>query len=395
MNNTWGLSAMGVAIVALAACSSAPKLAPELAMPVLPAEKRDLVATQLEFRSNVNLAENVVQLPSHSVKQGSSVVINVPASLFEASSDRSANSQDFKTKDFFNEAEQQIEKVFIGNNFRVISRSKFEAKLRDLRDEARCDTSNYRCLHSSVSPEVRPILDELKAKFDAGKITAVDYSNQIAQFKEKMQTASAGRSREGNKQELTDISEVIRAAQAGDIRADYILQINVFDTKKKVQATADLRKEAKVRDFIATYPALKNEFENGTNNKVVCAIVGATLNAKLIHVKTGEIVWIGSHELNEYSSGVESVTVELGQRTYVSNARQIQEFVNTQNTGWQRQQRYNMFVQVPAPIMRTDLIPPTVSAGRCEKEWKMDDDTRSQLARKVARDLISTIRSTS
>jgi len=395
MNKTWGLSAVGVAIVALAACSSAPKLAPELAMPVLPAEKRDLVATQLEFRSNVNIAENVVQLPSHSVKQGSSIVINVPASLFEASSDRSANAQDFKTKDFFNEAEQQIEKVFIGNNFRVISRSKFEAKLRDLRDEGRCDLSNYRCLHSSVSPEIQPILEDLKAKYDAGKITAATYTSQIAEFKEKMQNSSAGRTRDANKQELTDISEVIRAAQAGDIRADYILQINVFDTKKKVQATADLRKEAKVRDFIATYPALKNEFENGTNNKVTCAIVGATLNAKLIHVKTGEIVWIGSHELNEYSSGVESVTVELGQRTYVSNTRQIQEFVNTQNTGWQRQQRYNMFVQVPAPIMRTDLIPPTVSAGRCEKEWKMDDDTRSQLARKVARDLISTIRSTS
>ena len=52
-------------------------------------------------------------------------------------------------------------------------------------------------------------------------------------------------------------------------------------------------------------------------------------------------------------------------------------------------------VQVPSPVMRTDLIGPMVSAGRCEKDWKLDDETRAQLARKVAHDLISTIRSSS
>jgi hypothetical protein len=398
MKKAWSLSASSVALAALAACSSAPKLAPPLEMPALPAEQRDLIDVKLEFAAKQNISENVVQLPSHSVKRGSSVVINVPSSLIEANAskgEKGDKAQDFKTKDFFNEAEQQIEKVFIGNNFRVISRSKFEAKLRDLRDASRCDLSTYRCLHDQVAPEVRPILADLKAKFDANKITAVEYSAQIALFKEKMQTASAGRNRSEDQRELTDISEVIRAAQSGDIQADYILQINVFDTKKRVSATADLRREAKVREFIGTHPEVRAPFENG-KNKVSCAIVGAELNAKLIHVKTGEIVWIGSHELNEYSSGVQSISVEMGQRTYVANAKDIRQFVDTQNQPYARQARYNRPVQVPAPVMRTDLIEPIVSSGRCEKEWKLDDvDTRSQLARKVAHDLISTIRSSS
>jgi hypothetical protein len=383
---------MVVAIGALAACTS---MAPPLEMPKLPPEQREVMDVQLEFRAKQNLADNVVQLPSHSVKRGSSVVINVPSSLTEAGATKGDKGQDFKTKDFFNEAEQQIEKVFISNNFRVISRSKFEAKLRDLRDASRCDLSAYHCLRDQVAPEVKPILDDLKAKFDAGKIDGVEYSRQIAQFKEKMQTASAGRTRSENQRELTDISEVIRAAQSGDIQADYILQINVFDTKKPVRAVADLRRETKVRTFISTYPSLQAALDNGNKYQVSCAIVGAELNAKLIHVKTGEIVWIGSHELNEFSSGVQSIAVELGQRTYVANANEIRSFVETQNLPHMREMRAKSPVHVPAPVMRTDLIGPMVSAGRCEKDWKLDDETRAQLARKVAHDLISTIRSSS
>ena len=147
-----------------------------------------------------------------------------------------------------------------------------------------------------------------------------------------------------------------------------------------------------MRQFIGTYPSLQPVFENG-KNKVSCAVVGAELNAKLIHVKTGEIVWIGSHELNEFSSGVQNIEVELGRRTYVANANEIRNFVTAQNHPYARQVRYNQPVQAPAPVMRTGLIGPMVSAGRCEKEWKLDDETRSQLARKVARELISTVRS--
>jgi hypothetical protein len=378
-------------LVGLAGCSSAPKLADPLAMPAVPAERSETVTVDLTLKSNNRLHDNVVQMPGHAVRPGSTVVINVPESLMEMRSRQGAANQEFKTKDFFNEAEQQIEKVFIGSGFRVLSRARFEAKLRDLRDEARCDLNTYSCLRSSVADEARPILDDLKRRFDRGEITAAQYSDQIAEFKSKMQTRSAGRSRSGDNKELTDISEVIRAAQAGDIRADYILQINRFHTDKPVQLKADLRHEPQVRDFLAKYPQLRPTFESG-HHELTCAIVGAELNAKLIHVQTGEIVWIGSHEMNEISAQVERIAVELRQRTFVSNAQEVQQFVAHQNTPYQRQARYGRAVSLPQWKYQMALVPPTVSAGRCEKTFKLNDETSATLARRVANELISTIK---
>lgn len=386
------ISIMAVAaLAALAGCSSAPKLAEPLAMPAVPAERSETVTVDLTLKSGSRLHDNVVQMPGHTVKPGSTVVINVPESLMEMRSRQGAANQEFKTKDFFNEAEQQIEKVFIGSGFRVLSRARFEAKLRDLRDEARCDLNTFGCLRSSVAEEARPILDDLKRRFDRGEISAAQYSDQIAEFKSKMQTRSAGRSRSGDNKELTDISEVIRAAQAGDIRADYILQINRFHTDKQVQLKADLRHEPQVRDFLAKYPQLRQTFESG-HHELSCAIMGAELNAKLIHVQTGEIVWIGSHEMNEVSAQVERIAVELRQRTYVANAQEVQKFVAQQNTPYQRQVRYGREVALPAWKYQMALVPPTVSAGRCEKTFRPDDETSATLARRVANELISTIK---
>ncbi len=380
-----------LALVGLAGCSSAPKLAEPLPMPAVPAERGETVTVDLTLKNNNRLQDNVVQMPGHAVKAGSTVVINVPESLMEARSAKSAANQEFKTKDFFNEAEQQIEKVFIGSGFRVLSRARFEAKLRDLRDEARCDLNTFGCLRSSVSDEARPILDDLKRRFDRGEISAAQYSDQIAEFKAKMQTRSAGRARSGDNKELTDISEVIRAAQAGDIRADYILQINRFHTDKHVQLKADLRHEPQVRDFLARYPQLRTGFESG-HHELNCSVLGAELNAKLIHVQTGEIVWIGSHEMNEFSAQVQRLAVELRQRTYVSNAAEVQRFVSEQNTPYQRQLRYGRTVTPPEWKYAMALVPPTVSAGRCEKNFKLNDETSATLARRVANELISTIK---
>lgn len=383
--------AAAATLVGLAGCSSAPKLAEPMAMPAVPAERTETVTVDLTLKGTNRLNDNVVQMAGHNVRQGSTVVINVPENLMESRSKQGAANQDFKTKDFFNEAEQQIEKVFIGGGFRVLSRARFEAKLRDLRDEARCDLNTFGCLRSSVAEEARPVLDELKRRFDRGEITAAQYSDQITEFKSKMQTRSAGRSRNGEAKELTDISEVIRAAQAGDIRADYILQINRFHTDKQVQLKSDLRHEPLVRDFLAKYPQLRPTFESG-HHELSCAILGAELNAKLIHVQSGEIVWIGSHEMNEFSAQVERVVVELRQRTFVANAQEVQSFVAQQNTAYQRQIRYGQQVALPAWKYQMALVPPTVSAGRCEKTFRPNDETSAALARRVANELISTIK---
>ncbi len=396
MKTTLSLSAV-LAVLVLAGCSSAPKtppppkLAPLLSMPSIPAEQKNFIEVNLEFKSRNDLNENTVQLPSHIVKPNSSVVINVPSGLFDDQSKETAKSQDFKTKDFFNEAEQQIERELMKNGFRVLSRSKFEAKLRTLRDESRCEDTVFNCLHSQASPEVKNILDDLKNKFDNGDMDAEKYAEQIKRFKDKLQTASAGRRRSGEEKELTDISEVIRAAESGDVQSDYVLQINLFDTSKKLNISADLRHTKKIRDFIRKNPSIKKEFVKNGNNMISCAVLGSKLNAKLVHVKTGEIAWLGEHQLNEFSSGVQKVTVELGSRKYVSNKNNIKDFVNKQNKHWARISRYGKQVGIPEIKYRYSLIKPTISAGRCEQKWNSSSETRNRLARQVAKELINTI----
>ena len=379
-----------LAVLTLSGCAQPPQLAPLMAMPAVPADKVDLLDVELKFNSDSDLEENTVQLKTHIVKPNSSVVINVPSGLFEDQSDATASSQDFKTKDFFNEAEQQIERVLIKNGFRVLSRSKFEAKLRKLRDEARCDPNQFRCLVSQVSPEVRPILEDLKAQFDAGKISASEYAEQIKSFKDKLQTSSAGKRRNGKEKELTDISEVMRAAESGNVQSDYVLQINMFDTAQKITVTTDLRYQPEVRKFIRDHQGIKKQFNNG-KNLIQCHVIGAKLNAKLVHVRTGEIAWIGEHQLNEFSSGVQNVSIEMGNKTYASNVADIQRFVNEQNTSRARQSRFGRDVTIPEFKFKNQLLEPTVSAGKCEPTWKVDKRTQIKLAKTVAKELMSTI----
>ena len=184
---------------------------------------------------------------------------------------------------------------------------------------------------------------------------------------------------------------MIRAAESGDVKADYILQINLFDTEKKLTLSKDLRHEKAVRQFMRSHPEINTEFENG-NSKIHCAVIGAELNAKLIYVKTGEISWIGEHQLNEYSSGIQHLTVEMGARKFVDNAPQLETFVSFQNTAQARQSRYQKMVALPKFSYGNALIKPTVSLGHCDSAWDSTVELRSKLARQVAKELIATIK---
>ncbi|WP_342120591.1 hypothetical protein [Pseudoduganella sp. OTU4001] len=370
----------------LTGCGS---MAPVMPMPVIPPPQKNLVEAQLEFRATSNLSENAVQLGTHKIRPSSSIVINVPDNLFNQGDGR-ASAQEFQTKDFFNDAEQQIERVLITNGFRVLSRSKFEAKLRTLRDEARCNLTNYSCLYSQVSEDMRPILDDLTKKFERQQIDGTVYAEELKKFRDKFQTSSTGKKRAEGDKELTDISEVIRAAEAGDVHANYILQINKFETDQRMLIKADLNHNAKIRDFVRNNPEIKSEFDR--SHEVSCAAVGASLNAKLVDVKTGEIVWIGNHQLNEFSSGVHKVSFELGSEKYVANARQIEQFVNFQNTEAARKARASLEVAPPPLDYRSKFIAPVISSGRCEKSPSISSEDRSNLVRQVTRELISTIK---
>ena len=378
--------------VFLAGC--APKLAPMLTIPDEPEIKIDKVSVTVPTTNNKTLNDNVVQMASHQVLAGSTIVINVPEA--NLNNNRTQQSDDsFKTKDFFNQAEQQIERVLISTGFRVVSRSKLEAKLRDLRDSARCKFSDYYCLRSRMTDDMKPIFEDLKRKFDADEITENDYMLKVKELYEKSENHSAGRARNDGEKELTDISEVIRAAQSGEVKADYILQINNFETEKKAIKRIDLRHLESVRDFLSKYPSL---IDSKSDDKFVikCSPLAVELNAQLIHVQTGEIVWIGNHELNEWQSNINPLTIELGQRTFSTNYYQIKNAINQANQPLARELRAKgQSFNIPSPLMETELISPIITSGRCDsKNQSADslDDLRSQLARRAAKELVETIK---
>lgn len=374
-------AALVVVSILVVGCSSAPKMAEPLEMPEVPIEQPVLVEAELTIQNDRMVWDNVVQPATHTIRPNSSVVINVPDDKVS----NQAQEQDFTTKNFFNEAEQQIEIELMRSGFRVLSRARFEAKLRQLRDETTTD------LRSRVSPEVRPILDDLNERFEQGEISAADYAAQIQEFKARFQTSSSGRSRDENERELTDISEVIRAADDGDIQSDYVLQINIFDSATPKYVPLDLRHNDELRAFVRDNPAIQPEFSQSENHTVTCAIVESKLNAKLIHIKTGEVAWIGEHRLNEYSADVQSVFVELGYRRYVSNADDIERFVRRQNRENARIQRYGQETTIPDFEYNHSLLGPTISGGTCNQEVATTDEVKVALARAVAKELISTI----
>lgn len=374
-------------VAMLTACSTP---APLLKMPTKPADERKSVITELNFVGKPLTEDDYVELQGHKINMGSTVVINVPSGLFEDKSKAEAGSQDFNTAAFFNEAEQQIEKVLIRKGFRLLSRSKFEAKLRDLRDETRCETIS--CLRSKVAPEVRPILDKLEADYKRGVISTSQYMSEVGAIKAQAQTASMGRNRNDDQKELTDISEVIRAAQSGDTQADYILQINRFETEKTLRATKRLIEVEKVRAFIGQYPDIESQFNSPGRDSISCAINGAELNAKLIHVKSGAIVWIGSHTLNELNSGAATkIAVEYSRIKKVNNEYQIQRFVDFNNTEEQRALRADRRTVVPPWQYSVNLVGPTVIQGHCKDRPENKESVRQKLAREVAKQLIKTI----
>lgn len=393
MKKTIGALCAACTIAVLSGCATEPKLAPKVEMPAVPEDDKTYIEAELTFEDESDLSENAVQMRKHRVEPASSVVINVPGRLTDnIDSKASTNSGDgYKTKQFFNEAEQQIESTLIRSGFRVLSRSKFEAKLRNLRDESRCGL-DYECLRSRIGPEARPILDSLKEQLDSGELSHTQYAEQVRAIKAKFETASAGRSRAEGDRELTDISEVIRAAESGDVQADYILNINRFDTRLETQAIRDLRKVSAIQQFVRDHPAIREEFLDGYS-KFACASLGARLNAELVHVKTGEIVWIGEHEINEFDSGVEQVTVEMGVLKTPSNEYEVRRFVDKKNQRSARIARYGKEQPEPPRFeFEHQFIEPREVSGECPDELEVTEEKRRDVARAVARQLISTIR---
>ena len=373
-------------------------LAPLLSVPPMPTFEPEVIRTAIEWKKEYNLDDEIAVLKGHRIPERSSVVLNVPSKVFDDQSKEkqigaSKADDEFTTKAFFNIAEQQIERGLLNSGFKVISRAKFEAKLRDLRDGAKKCTS-WGCYYDKAAPELKVLMDDVKDKYERKIITDDEYIQKVAYFKEKLND-DLGSKRDDGAQELTDIAEVIRAASSAGVKADYILQINEFNSNKRDVVEKNLNEIDEVRDLMQKHPSANREFAN--QNMIRCAVTSAVLNAKLIHVATGEIVWLGENRLNEYTtkSGLNYLTISIGVNKSVANESEVRGFVRRNNTELAREQREGLNTQVPDWTFNTTLIPATQVAGICRKEWIPDKDKSMKLAREVAKELIKTIKTVS
>lgn len=221
----------------------------------------------------------------------------------------------FKTEGYINKAEETVEKELIRAGFGVIDRSKFEAKLRTLRE-----SENDSIIQNEV---FKAEFKALKGQLSDKKITDQEYADKLATL-----TKSSKRQR-GDK-ELIDMSELIRAAQSKGVKADYILQLNTIEEYNGYVVPLQIKGRSEVEQYIAKNPDIT--YGNSKNNipyQFDTKVFQVVFSAKLFNVNTGQVVWSGSHELN--SLDVEDIQASFDVVKQAINANELSNKINSLN----------------------------------------------------------------
>lgn len=226
----------------------------------------------------------------------------------------------FRTAEYFNMAEQEIEKSLLRKNFRVLDRSKFEAKLRKQRTKTRDDNFSI-----AKNEEIKSLQEERDAK----RITRDAFVEKLRDLESKYDVIQQSDNRQAGDNELVDISELIRAAQSAGVKAEYILQVNTFKIDAISDRYLDLVEMRKIEDLILKHPGLGDAMSEKGISSIVQPGYYGYLNAKLIHVESGEIVWVGEHRVD--STNVTDIRVDLKMSRQIVNEKQIDKAVTDHN----------------------------------------------------------------
>lgn len=391
------LSAAGSLLVGCALLQ--PKADP-IAMPEPPQTRSASLVIEVEPEDPS--VSDYVQPEDHVFPPQASVVINVPSSIDSRRASDQSNGPDddsFKTRNFYSAAEERIERELIRHGFRLLSRAKFEAKLREQRDAgAACDPW-YRC-PERLGDELRAAVEDLERDLEADEISRAEYAEEMAELG-RSNLRSAGRSRQAGEDELVDMSEVIRAAQSGAAgeRADYILEVNRFNTNpdEKMTRVIDLRGHPDVRRFRNNH-AWTGDLTRSQDMILRCEQQMAELNAKLVEVQSGQVVWIGSHRVTESMLAGEENTLiyEITASENVVNADRVRSFVRYQNSEPQLVARSGQpKPDVPDYEVVAALDGPVLTSGQCtinDRSQQKRAAVSTALAQEVAETLIKTIR---
>lgn len=302
----------------------------------MPDDKQLVLSISL-FEESVPTKDNYVNSPGATREEMKrpSVIIAVPAEV-KGKQKKFAEGEDeesiFGTSGYYNEAEQYVEQDLLRKGFSVLDRSKFEAKLRDLRDKAEYgkgffwDSQTKKALENG---EYEVVKTDLKNKFENGKLTLAEYQTQIDGVNKHSQRALPGKKRDEN--EMNDIAEVIRAAQTGADQSDYLLQINEVKIGKAGDRKLSIQDLPEVQKFMNDNGGLSfGRLPNSLPAQISANWLRSSLNAKLIEIKTGSIVWLGSHEIESWAAQEVNVTINITKK--VSNEDDVNGKISEYNS---------------------------------------------------------------
>ena len=299
-----------------------------LAVPTPPEPESVPIVLKIPKKNAAVTAENSIMRKGAVIKPGSSVVISVPASFYQRQQDSPSrgisDTLGFRTDGYFNVLEQYIERGLITVGLQAKDRSKFEAKLRDLRDSGN--------LVKASDNSYSIALASLRRDLDHGEISLEEFTQKAKQLRDKLLDPT-GSSR--NREEMTDISEVIRAAQDGEVMADYILQVNDLSVKPYSGIPLQLGARVEVQTALRKNPGLRIGSSGDRGNMIPTTLrqpwAQARFNAKLIHVKTGSIEWIGEYSIESLMVLDDGITITIGVRRYTSNGKAIVDSIVSYN----------------------------------------------------------------
>ena len=216
--------------------------------------------------------ENYIMRRGAEITQDASIVISVP-SRKQPSAVNKEGGEEFSTDGPSSELEQHIEHNLLARGFVLKDRTKFEAKLRDLRES------------------------------------------------------------KGKGEELWDTAELIRAAQDGEVNADYILQVNRLDVTPYEGTPLALAPLQEIQAVTNAYPDL---CVGGLPGKSIPKTIPqpwlqARFSVKLINAKTGTVDWLGEYAMGSASVLKDGVNISINVRRIPTNVGVLQDKVTAYN----------------------------------------------------------------
>lgn len=369
-----------------------PDLAPKLSVPRKPQDEAETVRVNLVARQGRDPSTTSIQ--SIALPLASTVVINIPVEG-ESGPPTAGATDTFRTLNYHNDTEDSIQKALIQKRLRVIDRIKYEAVLRDLRDIGQ-EFRDWGLANAHIYPDpaLAAGMGYIADKLARGELSATEYNTQVARTRGNLGIGlQVGSRRSIDDAELVDAAELIRTAVVSGTAADYILQVNRFRGSVLTTSTRLLENPG-FRAFAHQKEAVRKKYRDVTSSHFRCDSLQMEMQAKLIDVASGDVIWIGTHTVTELDG--KPIELEISYSRVVDNYPAIVEFVDTKNRREERIRRFDQDVRLPDFTYTTTVTDPQiVSSIVCETSKRRQHDMRSafqELTDRLITELIGTIR---